>query len=251
VAWEMSFTIDIARSYEELQHLDEAKSNFISVVSHQMRTPVTISRCNLELALDKDVPKKDQAEALRAAYTGTVSLGRQLDQLLTVLEIEEKKLTVKKSPLDINSLIEKTVENNRADMKNKKIKLKLNLAQLVSPVKGDEVKIGKILDILTANAISYTPDKGQITISTSQNDLNNKKSLVVALADTGAGIKDTDQGNIFKKFFRSAEAKTMSPNGFGIDLYIARKFIKAHGGDIWFENSAADQGVTFFFSLPL
>ena len=250
VSWELSFAIDNARSYEELKHLDEAKSNFIQVVSHQMRTPVTISRCNLELALDKDLNPEEKEGVLKAAYEGVSSLGHQLDQLLTVLEIEEKEMVVKKEGVELNSLINDSVESNRLSIKNKKLKLESKLENSFSvKIDCDKAKIRRVLDIVLLNAINYTPSGGKITINTAQDGFNGKNSLVVSVADNGVGLNDADKVNLFKKFFRSPEAISMFPNGFGLGLFIARKIVLAHGGDIWFENRE-NQGMTFFFSIP-
>jgi len=251
VAWEMSFAIDNARSYEELKHLDEAKSNFIQVVSHQMRTPVTISRCNLELALDKDLSLEEKDGVLKAAYEGVFSLGHQLDQLLTVLEIEEREMVIKKEPVDINSLINGFVEDNRLSIKNKKLKLELNLLDsAASTIDCDSGKIRRVIDIVLLNAVNYTPPGGKVVVSATHDGFNGKSSLVISVADNGVGINDADKANLFKKFFRSPEAISMFPNGFGLGLFLARKIVRAHGGDIWFE-SREGQGMTFSFSIPV
>lgn len=250
VTWEMSFAINNAQSYEELKHLDEAKSNFIQVVSHQMRTPVTISRCNLELALDKDLSPEEKEGVLKAAYEGVSSLGHQLDQLLTVLEIEEREMTIRKEKLNINTLINGFVEDNALSIKNKKIKLDMKLLNSeVSMVDCDKGKIRRVLDILLLNAINYTPSGGKVTVSVANDGFNGQNSLIISVADNGIGINDADKVNLFKKFFRSPEAISMFPNGFGLGLFLARKIVRAHGGDIWFDGREG-QGMTFSFSIP-
>ncbi len=250
VAWEMSFAIDNARSYEELKHLDDAKSNFIQVVSHQMRTPVTITRCNLELALDKDLSQEEKEGVLRAAYEGISSLGHQLDQLLTVLEIEEKEMIIRKEPANLNELVNEFIEDNRISIKNKKLKLEMNLLDsALSTIDCDRKRIRRVLDIILLNAINYTPSGGKIIVSISKDGFNGKSSLIVSVADNGVGINDADKVNLFKKFFRSPEAISMFPNGFGLGLFIARKIVRAHGGDIWF-NGRDHEGMTFSFSIP-
>lgn len=249
VAWEMSFAIDNAKSYEELKKLDEAKSNFISIVSHQLRTPVTVSRCNLEVCFDAGISPKEKDEAIRAAYDGVGALSRQLDQLITVLEIEERRTIIKKTPIKIDSLIDYVVSNNKINLTNKNIKLDIKINPDVPEIYCDEGKIKKVVDVLLANAISYVFAEGQVEISVYKQSFNKKDKMVFAISDNGVGIQEESKGEMFKKFFRGPEAISMSPNGFGLGLFIAKKIIDSHGGEIWFESK--DRGVTFYFSLPL
>lgn len=250
VAWEISFAIDNAKSYEELKRLDEAKSNFISVVSHQLRTPVTVSRCNLELYFDADSSPIEKDEAIKAAYEGTLSLGRQLDQLITVLEIEEKNVVLRKSPVKIKALLEEVVNNNKVNIKNKNIHLDVNVKEPLPEINCDESRIKKVLDILLVNATSYVFAEGRIEISIKKETFNKKDKLVVAIADNGVGIREDSRSELFKKFFRGPEAISMSPNGFGLGLFIAKKIIRAHGGEIWVD-SKEERGTAFYFSLPI
>jgi len=250
VAWEMGFSIDNASSYEELKRLDDVKSNFISVVSHQLRTPVTVTRCNLELCFDKEVSRKEKDEAVKSAYEGAISLGRQLDQLITVLEIEEKKVALKKSKVKVSDLIKQVVSDNRINLDNKKIKLTIKNNKLDDEILCDEFKVKKVLDILLINAISYVFPEGKINVSLEKEIFNHKTKLIVSIADNGVGIIEESRTEVFKKFFRSPEAVAISPNGFGLGLFIAKKIVEAHGGDISFEPNDG-RGVTFFFSLPL
>jgi signal transduction histidine kinase len=251
VAWEMSFAIDNARSYEELKHLDEAKANFIQVVSHQMRTPVTIARCNLELALDKELNPSEKEGVLRAAYEGISSLSHQLDQLLTVLEIEEKEMAIRKEMVNLNELVDSFMEENKLSLKNKKLKVDIKpLDSAAATIECDKNRIRRVLDILLLNAINYTPSGGKVAVTMTSGGFNGKNNIIVSVADNGVGINDADKVNLFKKFFRSPEAISMFPNGFGLGLFIARKIVRAHGGDIWFDGREG-QGMTFSFSLPL
>jgi len=248
VAWEMSFAIDNAKSYEELRHLDEAKSNFISVASHQLRTPVTISRCNLELCFDPKITTKEKDLAMNSAYDGIVSLGRQLDQLLTVLEIEERGIFVKKQVNKISTMISEVICDNKISIKNKKIKVAVNINNDLLMANCDRSKIKNILNVLLVNAISYNFIGGHVDIAVEKSSFNGKKKIIFSVADNGIGISESSKSEIFKKFFRSQEAILTLPNGFGLGLFISKKIINAHGGDIWFENK--DHGVVFYFSLP-
>lgn len=250
VAWEMGFSIDNANSYEELKRLDDVKSNFISVVSHQLRTPVTVARCNLELCFDKGVSSNEKKEAIKSAYDGTLSLGKQLDQLITVLEIEEKKITLAKNKVKINDLINRVINDNEINLSNKNLKLIFKKIKTDYEITCDENKIKKVLDILLTNSINYVFNEGKIEISVKKEIYNRKAKLIISISDNGIGISEQSKGEVFKKFLRAPEAIAVAPNGFGLGLFIAKKIVDAHGGEITFENNDG-KGVTFFLSLPI
>ncbi len=248
VAWEMSFAIENAKSYEELRRLDEAKSNFISVVSHQLRTPVTIGRCNLELCFDAKITAAEKNSAVTAAYEGIVFLGRQLDQLMTVLELEERGIYIKKEANNIATIMADVVEENKISLQNKKIKLDVKIDKNVADINCDRNKIKNVLNVLLVNAISYSFTSGHVDILIESSGFNGKRKIVFSVSDNGVGVSEASKSEMFKKFFRGQEAISMLPNGFGLGLFISEKIVNAHGGDIWFENK--EHGATFYFSLP-
>ncbi|MEI7452285.1 MAG: ATP-binding protein [Candidatus Falkowbacteria bacterium] len=249
VCWEISFAVENSRSYEELQRLDAAKSNFISVASHQLRTPVTISRCNLELCFDSKIKAKEKTFAITTAYDSVVFLGRQLDQLLTVLDIEEHGAFAMKQKNKIADIINEVLEANELGVKNKKLKLELDIDKKIKEINCDRAKIKNILNIVIINAISYSFVGGSISLAVKKREFNNKAQVIFSVSDNGIGVSEESKPEMFKKFFRGQEAISMLPNGLGLGLYISKKLISVHGGDIWFENK--DHGVTFYFSLPL
>lgn len=250
IAWELGYVIDNARSFEELKRLDESKSKFISVVSHQLRTPATISRYNLELALDKNMNTDDKNRAIADAYDGVLLFSRQLDQLLTVLEVEDKDIRINKKLVDLNVFFADFVKRNKLLLKSKKLKLETNFNFSKNKISFDAGKINKVLDIIFLNSVNYSNLKGKISISTWVKKFNKKNSLVFSFSDNGIGIKEDDKPNIFKKFYRGLGADIMSPSGFGLGLFIAKKIVESHGGNIWFENSD-EKGTVFYFTLPI
>lgn len=250
VAWMMGFFIENARSFEELQKADKVKSEFISVASHQLRTPISIILWNLEIYLDGKMSAKEKNKTVEAAYIGATSLQHQLDQLLVALEIEEQKLSLKSKKIDLDPIIKNVIRGQEKNIKDKKIKLTQNISGTLPEINGDDTKIKKSLEAILSNAITYTPPGGEITISSSNKEIRKKNNVIISISDNGIGIRDDEEQSIFTKFFRSVEAKTMAPNGFGLSLFIAKKFIDAHGGDIWFEKNK-DKGVTFYIALPI
>jgi len=251
ITWELGYVIDNARSYEELKRLDDSKSKFISVVSHQLRTPATISKYNLELALDKNIGLDDRSKAILDAYEGVLLFSRQLDQLLLVLEIEDKDMKIDKKSVDLELFFDDFLKRNKLLLKTKKLKLETKLDFPKNKVRFDANKINKVLDIIFLNSVNYSNLKGKIIISSWIKKFNKKNNLIFAFSDFGIGIKEDDKPNIFKKFYRGSDAGIMSPSGFGLGLFIAKKIIKSHGGDLWFEDNNDSRGAIFYFSLPL
>lgn len=251
ITWELGYVIDNARSYEELKRLDDSKSKFISVVSHQLRTPATISKYNLELALDKNIGLDDRSKAILDAYEGVLLFSRQLDQLLLVLEIEDKDMKIDKKSVDLEIFFDDFLKRNKLLLKTKKLKLETKLDFPKNKVHFDANKINKVLDIIFLNSVNYSNLKGKIIISSWIKKFNKKNNLIFAFSDFGIGIKEDDKPNIFKKFYRGSDAGIMSPSGFGLGLFIAKKIIKSHGGDLWFEDNNDSRGAIFYFSLPL
>ena len=251
VCGEVGFAIDNARMFEELKVLDKTKSEFISVVSHQMRTPISIIRWNLEMVTEGEVPAKDKDRMLEAVHDRIIFLGYQIDQMLTALEIEERKLSVDKKQADPNSLVEKSIKDAEKEAKIKDIKLKAYIASPALTFDCDAPKIEMVLKVIINNAITYASVGSEVVISSSLKSFGGGENFSVSIADNGIGINDTDRANVFKKFFRSEAAKRTSPNGLGLGLFISKKFIEAHGGNIWVESAGEGKGSIFNFSIPV
>lgn len=248
---EMAFAIDNARMFEELQKLDRTKSEFISVASHQLRTPVSIIKWNLELIFDKETADSTRDELLKTVYENIDTIGQHLDKLMTALEIEDKKIFPEKKENSLKSLILNILKKMENGIKKKELSVETDSAEEIPLLVFDFDKISKSVEALMQNAIAYTQNGGEIKIGWRRKHIGDKDQLVVYVSDSGIGISEHDRANIFKKFFRSQGARNASPNGFGLSLFIAKNFINAHGGDIWFESQGENAGATFYFSIPI
>ena len=240
-----------ARLYEDLKKLDEAKSNFISVVSHQLRTPISAMRWSMELLLDGGVDRKTQKEFLQDTYKNSIFIIYHLDDMLTALDIEDKQIDLKKEICDFRNIIDEVLRDNLQILKSKKLDVKINSTDTLSQASLDCKKMKKIMEVLLANAFHYTPlSGGKVEINIDEKNIDDKKFLEVSILDNGIGIASTEQRYVFEKFFRGEEAKKYSPNGFGLGLFIVRAFVKAHGGDIYFESAGRNKGSKFYFMIP-
>lgn len=244
--------INNARLYEDLKKLDEAKSNFISVVSHQLRTPISAMRWTTELLLDGALDKRLQQEFLRDNYKNSIFIIYHIDDMLTALDIEDKKVELKKESCDLKNLVEEILEDNSQIIKNKNIKIKTDYDWLPGELFCDCKKLKKIMEVILANAFNYAPDSGgEVEMITLKKAIGDSDYLEVSVSDNGIGISEEEQGYIFEKFFRGEEAKRSSPNGFGLGLFIVKSFVEAHGGEIHFESGGRAKGAKFYFTIPL
>ncbi len=247
---EAGVLINNARLYEDLKRLDEAKSNFISVVSHQLRTPLSAMRWTTELLLDGSVDKKSEREFLKDTYKNSMFMIYHLDDMLTALDVEDKEIEVKKEKCSSRPIIDEILKDNDVLIKNKKLDISVDLAEGTESIFCDCKKIKKSLEVLITNAIHYTPDSGgEIRIIVRKKSDGQKSLLEVSISDNGMGISNEEQRYIFEKFFRGEEAKKISPNGFGLGLFIVRAFARAHGGDAHFESAGRNKGSKFNFTI--
>jgi hypothetical protein len=248
---EVGALINNARQYEDLKRLDEAKSNFISVVSHQLRTPLSAMRWTTELLLSGDIDKKTQQEFLKDTYKNSIFMIYHLDDMLTALDIEDKEIELKKELCNFQSLIQEILKDNQQMVANKKLHIDVDAPDELQFF-CDCKKMKKIMEILISNGIHYAPEKnGKIVISAYKENRNEREVIKVSVEDNGIGITNEEQRYIFEKFFRGEEAKKLSPNGFGLGLFIVKSFAKAHSGDAYFESAGRDKGSRFYFTIAV
>ncbi len=247
---EVGVLINNARLYEDLKKLDEAKSNFISVVSHQLRTPLSAMRWTTELLLDGAVDKKSEREFLKDTYKNSIFMIYHLDDMLTALDVEDKEIELKKEACVLQQFIDEVLKENEVMIKSKKLDIKIAIAKEAGTIICDSKKIKKVFEVLLANAFQYSPDVGgKIEIAARKKVDGDRAFLEISVADNGMGISPEEQRYIFEKFFRGEEAKKISPNGFGLGLFIVRAFARAHGGGSHFESAGRNKGAKFYFTF--
>ena len=237
----------LEKHHKEIDHI---KSQFINVVSHQLRTPLNSIRWNLEVLLGGDLGifKKEQEKFLKSVYLNNQNIIAIISDLFLALEIEESKIGLEKEIIDLDFLIDDVVKEHKNNLSIKKIKI-----NIIKPKKGlalnieaDRNKLIQVFSRLIDNAIKYTKEGGEINVNFNKTDGH----LVVSIADNGIGIPKDEQAAMFSKFFRASNASVMYPNASGLGLFISQKIIEAHGGQIWFE-SIEGKGTTFHVSLSL
>lgn len=238
----------ITQSFERLAEASRMKSEFVSIVSHQLRSPLSNLKWVLELLMSGRISSvsEKQTEYFRILKENSERMGELVSDLLTVSRIEQGKLSFQKERISLQGLIEKVIKEVEIFARASNVEISFaseeNLPQII--VDPDQIKlvIGNLLD----NAIRYIKERGKAEI-----DLNKKNdNLYVEVKDNGVGIPKDDQKYIFQKFFRSANIKRHQTEGSGLGLYIAKSIIEKSGGKMGFK-SQEGIGSTFWFILPI
>jgi PAS domain S-box-containing protein len=236
---------DITRERE----IDRMKTEFVSIAAHQLRTPLSAIKWTLRMILDGDVGKisKEQAELLEKGYQSNERMITLINDLLNVARIEEGRFVYNPTPQSLEEIIKKTIDALSGIIEKKKLKLVFKKPKEPLPkVRVDKEKIGLVIQNLLDNAIRFNKPGGKVTVSINYDKIN----IRIMIQDTGIGIPDSQQDQIFSKFFRADNAVKSETEGTGLGLFICKNIIEAHGGKIWFE-SKEGQGTTFWFTLPL
>jgi signal transduction histidine kinase len=238
----------LAAANTELRRLDELKTQFISVASHELRNPLTSILGYVEMFLDEDFgPLSDeQREYLNVVWGAGRRLLEITDDLLDVTRIEAGRLDLVLVPLDLGALVGRVVAEHRPQQEAKSQQLELYLAPGLPAALCDEVRTAQVVANLLSNACKYTPEGGQIRVRVEP--APDEGFLMVSVADTGMGISAEDQPKLFNRFYRTAGARSSGTGGTGLGLYVTRSLVELQGGRIWLE-SEVGRGSTFYVTL--
>jgi len=238
----------IFKDVGEERKLDRTKSEFISVASHSLRTPISGVKWLAELLLEEKIGKlnKKQKHYLKKIQEANENSIELVNSLLIISRIESGKLSlVRRKKIKVFNLINKILIFYADKIKNKKLRFYLNCGLLEDTfIYLDEEKALIIFDNLIGNSIKYSKDGGRITLSCKKK--HNK--ILFEIQDGGYGIPLKEQDKIFEKFFRGTNVQALKESGTGLGLFIVKSLIEAHGGKIWFD-SEENKGTTFFFYL--
>lgn len=231
---------DITREREQ----EEQRSTFISVISHELQTPIAIIKGYASTLARSDAALNPEAlrTRLKAIEEEADRLNKLVGNLLYASRIQAGGLQMDITPLDLAPLIERVAERLR--VKNPEATISLDLPAHLPTVMADRERIEEVLQNLLENAIKYSPGKARITVTCRTTG----DEVTVSISDQGMGISLREQSEIFERFQRAGNSKS-SIQGAGLGLYICRAIVEAHGGRIWVE-STLHSGSTFSFSLP-
>ncbi len=283
-------TIELKKSNKKLKQVDAMKTEFVSMASHELLTPISAIEGYLSMIVDEHLVKIEDPKAqkfLANIYSSSKRLARLVGDLLNVSRIEQGRLLMQKTIVDVDALVNSVITELKFRAQERQMTMTPDFraqgAQASSFADADKIK--EILVNLTGNSIKYTQKGGQIVIAVDlwptaqveqryqamavqmksnghtgalQRIANEKLTqmvgdhqIVISVADNGIGISPQDIGHLFQKFSRVGDWSTQEVQGTGLGLYISRALVEMHHGKIWAESPGEKKGTIFYFSLPL
>jgi signal transduction histidine kinase len=242
----------------KLEEVDRLKSDFISSVSHQFKSPLTAIEGYIDFFLegiDTGIKKEKQIKALSIMKHNASRLGKLIDDVLDLARIEAGQLEVKRQPLKLGEMVEESAGEFEQRARDKEIEIEVKVEEKIGQVLGDKERLKKVLDNLLSNALKFNQRKGKVIIETRESAAPGNESarfIEVCISDTGCGIPKSEISRVFEKFRRlGSEDETVMEElkGPGLGLAIAKGMVEAHGGRIWVE-SELGKGSKFIFTLP-
>ncbi len=241
--------VEVFRDITKEKQIDTAKTEFVSLASHQLRTPLTAISWYSEMILHGDVGKvtPSQKKYLEEIYKGNQRMIGLVNTLLDVSRIEVGTFKIEPEPTNILALAQNVIDEQKPDIIKKRLTIIKKFSKDVPTLSTDPKLLRIVFQNLLSNSVDYTPEKGRIEFSIS---LDNKKNILIKVSDTGYGIPKDQQAQIFTKLFRADNVRDKDTTGTGLGLYIVKSIIENAGGKIWFE-SVENKGTQFFVTMPL
>jgi len=231
---------------EKLDQVETMRRQLIGDVSHELRTPLTAIKGSMEGLMDGVLPTND--ETFSKIHAEADRLNRLVDDLQELSRVESHTYQLDFCSLDVSSLIQTVTKRLAPQAESKRISLDLELTPGLPPILADEDRAIQILTNLTGNALRYTPEGGDVTISAKR--INDE--VQISVRDTGIGTPSEHLSHIFDRFYRVDKSRSrQNGGGSGIGLTIVRVLVEAHGGRIWVESDGEGRGSAFHFTMPL
>jgi PAS domain S-box-containing protein len=237
--------INVFRDITTEKELDRAKNDFLSLASHQLRTPLSAMKWTLEMILKDFELEEKMKKYLQDIYYSNEHLIELVNGLMDAMRIESGKLTVNKTMVDMVRLIDLAYDKCKASAAKKGQQVKLFIDATVDEVEVDSTLFSETMNNILSNAIGFASEMSKITIRVGAN----KNSYVVSVHNSGSFIVEADRDKIFTKFFRGQNSINSQHIGSGLGLYLVKAAVEANGGKIWFK-SDLKKGTTFYFTVP-
>lgn len=226
---------------------EASRHDFVSQATHELRTPLTNIRLYVETAqTDGEDDKELRGECLNVISRESQRLERLVSEMLSVSEIEAGSMTIRKDDVRLDQLFKSLEQDYKQNAATKNIDLRFDLPPKLPAIQGDRDKLSIVVQNMLGNAIKYTPDGGDVTVSV---DLS-ATELNIEFRDTGIGISEEDQPHVFEKFYRANDPRLGDITGSGLGLALAYEIIRLHGGEMTVE-SVLNEGSLFRVTLPI
>lgn len=256
----------VAQDVSKHKELSRAKTDFVAIASHQLRTPLSIIKWYVDFVVAGDAGElnEEQQKYLKEVYISNERLIELVNALLDVSRIDLGTFSIEPEPMDIAKRADQALEKFKKEIKKKSLVVERKYDNI--PEINLDPRLTRILfENILSNSIKYTPENGKVQIVIRKTD----KDVLIKISDSGCGIPREQQPKIFTKMFRAQNAKKIESVGNGLGLYISKAIIEKSGGKIWFQSPSFDllldsnnknaqlpidkqnQGTTFFITIPL
>ena len=238
----------IIRTVEEVAKSNKMKSEFVSIASHQLKTPISEMKWQIELLLSKfsEGLSEKQVEIVKHVERSGETMGRLINDLLDVARIDQGQLALINEKMNFCNMVEEAVKSQQAFAKASNVDLSYSCNLKKLEVIVDRRRVAVVLDNLISNAIKYIDGQGKVEVIVENID----GFAQFCIRDNGVGIPRNEQASICEKFFRSNNSIKNETDGTGLGLYIAKNIVEQSGGKLWFK-SIENVGSEFYFTLPL
>jgi len=235
---------------DRLWGFSDAQSDFVSMATHQIKTPLSGIKWTLNMLLRGDGGKisDEQRKWLQSSFDANERVLQLINEILESIRIDEDRFVLDKKQEDLVELFDDVIKRLKPLISKKKTSIKIDVFPKNEAVFSlvDRVKMQVAIENLLANSIQYTREGGHIYVSI----IKESGDIKVSIRDDGIGVPESEKKDIFARFFRASNAVKRLEQGSGLGLFITQGIIEKHGGKIWFESNE-DRGTTFYFIIPM
>ncbi|HSN69135.1 MAG TPA: ATP-binding protein, partial [Thermoanaerobaculia bacterium] len=235
--------VEARRKVEDLSRL---KDEFLSIASHELRTPVTSIKGYTQLAksLIQESDMETSSEYLDVALDQIDRMSRLILELLDVSRIETGRLEIRREDINWASFVRSVVERHQTANPDRRFQLRLRETDV--DVKGDRDRLEQVLGNLIENAVKYSPEGSDIVVEVEPDG----HRVITSIMDRGIGIPNDELAQVFERFHRGRQVSSTNYGGLGLGLYISKQIVERHNGVIWVD-SRQGEGTTFYFAIPV
>ena len=244
---------DLRVANAELKKLDQMKSEFVSLASHQLRAPLTAIKGYISLIQEGSYGQVSNVlkDALRKIYISNETLINLVGDFLNLSRIESGKMKYMFEPMQMEEIVQGVFEEFKEVVKEKKLELRYeNQDKPLAKAMLDKDKFKQVIMNLIDNAIKYTPE-GLVTLKIEEEEKESGKNILFSVSDSGVGMSAEDLAGIFKRFSRREGGSKVNISGLGLGLYLAKRIVTDHGGEIWATSDGPGKGSTFWVRVPV